>query len=233
MSVRDGELAHDPLPHGGTSEHRLPPGQTADDLRRFGLPAYATRRPTLPAEPRLVVRVGQCGRDDVPVTALLKTHRVNHVGDLHCVTTWSAVDLRWSGVAFRMVHEWVHDRFGVPPSARWVRFRGLDGFHCCLRIDDAMAADVLLADQLGGQPLTPDHGAPIRLVAPAHYGYKSVKHVAAIDYLADYRPGPAGWMAHPRGRVAHEERSRYLPGRVWRPVWRAAVPLVRRRYDGA
>ncbi|MEV0334261.1 molybdopterin-dependent oxidoreductase [Nocardia sp. NPDC050717] len=218
------------LGHEVPRAHRLPPGQTVDDLRRFGLPAFAARRPTLPAHPRLVVRVGEQG-GDVPVTELLRGHRETRVGDLHCVTTWSAVDLWWSGVAFRVVHEWVHGVFEVPAAARWVRFRGLDGFHCCLSIDDAVAADVLLADRLDGQPLTPDHGAPIRLVAPAHYGYKSVKHLAAIDYLADYHPGPAGWMAHPRARVAHEERSRFLPGRVWRPIWRAAVPLVRRRYD--
>lgn len=213
-------------------EHRLPPGQSADDLRRFGLPAFAARRPMLPAEPRLVL-VGEHGPHEVPVAELLTDHRETLVSDLHCVTTWSAVDLRWSGVAFRIVHEWILGRFELPSSARWVRFRGLDGFHCCLRIDDAVAADVLLADRLDGQPLTPDHGAPLRLVAPAHYGYKSVKHVASIDYLAGYRPGPAGWMAHPRGRVASEERSRFLPGRLWRPVWRAAVPMVRRRYAEA
>ncbi|UGT55708.1 molybdopterin-dependent oxidoreductase [Nocardia asteroides] len=231
MTVRAGESAHDP--HDTGHEHRLPPGQTADELRRFGLPAFAARRPVLPAESRLVVSVGEHDRAEVPVGELLTNHRITRVDDLHCVTTWSAVDLRWSGVAFRVVHEWVRDSFGLPSSARWVRFRGLDGFRCCLRIDDAVAAEVLLADQLDGQPLTPDHGAPLRLVAPAHYGYKSVKHVASIDYLADYRPGPAGWMAHPRGRVAYEERSRFLPGRVWRPIWRAAVPMVRRRFEAS
>lgn len=209
----------------------LPAGQAAAEFRRFGLPAFASRRPSLPDRPHIEVRAAAGGPAVVPVADLLSAHRRDQRGDLHCVTTWSAVDLRWSGLPFRILHEWVRDELGIPPAARWVRFRGLDGFHACLHLDDALADDVLLADTLAGAPLDSDHGAPIRLVAPAHYGYKSVKHLSRIDYLADYDPGPSGWMAHPRARVAYEERSRFLPGRVWRPIWRASVPLVRRRYD--
>jgi DMSO/TMAO reductase YedYZ molybdopterin-dependent catalytic subunit len=116
--------------------------------------------------------------------------------DLHCVTTWSALDLNWGGLPFKVLHDQLVARAAVRASARWV-----------------------------------SNGAPLRMVAPAHYGYKSVKHLYAIEYRHAYDPGPAGWKAHPRGRVAQEERSRYLPGRVWRPVWRAGQPLVRRAYD--
>jgi DMSO/TMAO reductase YedYZ molybdopterin-dependent catalytic subunit len=41
---------------------------------------------------------------------------------------------------------------------------------------------LLLADRLNGAKLTPDHGAPPRLVAPMHYGYKSVKHLTVLEY---------------------------------------------------
>jgi DMSO/TMAO reductase YedYZ molybdopterin-dependent catalytic subunit len=156
--------------------------------------------------------------------------------DLHCVTTWSAQDLRWEGVPFRSVHAVLAPEIGVSGKAGWVVFAGLDGYRACLRLDDALADDVLLADRLdgvplGGVPLGVDHGAPVRLVAPAHYGYKNVKHVCAIEYHRDYDPGSARWAAHPRGRVAREERSRYLPGPLWRPIWRALLPRVRRRYE--
>ncbi|RJQ81812.1 hypothetical protein D5S17_04370 [Pseudonocardiaceae bacterium YIM PH 21723] len=96
----------------------------------------------------------------------------------------------------------------------------LDGYRSCQR----------LAGHLGGEPLRAEHGAPIRLVSSAQYAYKSVKHVIAIEYRRDYDPGPARWAAHPRGRVEHEERSRFLPGPLWRPIWRAVLPGVRRRF---
>lgn len=146
------------------------------------------------------------------------------------MTTWTAPALRWEGVPFAAIHERLAADVGIPGRARWVVFIGLDGFRCCLRLDDALAADVLIADRLDGRALTPEFGAPARLIAPAHYGYKSVRHLCGIEYLPYYEAGPSGWKAHPRGRVAREERSRFLPGPAWRFVWRAALPWVRRLY---
>jgi DMSO/TMAO reductase YedYZ molybdopterin-dependent catalytic subunit len=198
---------------------------------RFGPPGLARIRPR-PAEHPVVTVGGAASRPvQLPVSALLDLgHRTVRRADLHCVTTWSALDLGWGGVPFRSVHDGLCQDVGVSRSARWVTFVGLDGYRACLRLDDALADDVLLADQLDGAPLSPDHGAPLRLVAPAQYAYKSVKHVCAIEYRRGYDPGTAGWWSHPRGRVALEERSRYLPGPVWRVVWRALLPQARRRY---
>jgi DMSO/TMAO reductase YedYZ molybdopterin-dependent catalytic subunit len=114
-------------------------------------------------------------------------------------------------------------------KARWLRLTGLDGYWTCLRLDDASADEVLLADRLDGQPLSTAHGTPVRVVAPAHYGYKSVKHLVGMDFLRRYAAGPAGWKGHPRARVDEEERSRLLPGAVWRRVWRPTLPILRRR----
>jgi len=86
---------------------------------------------------------------------------------------------------------------------------------------------VLLADRLDGEPLSIAHGAPLRLVAPAHYGYKSVKHVNRIEFWRDsrhYRPVGFRFMVHPRARVAREERGRWIPGWALRYLYR---PLVR------
>jgi len=181
----------------------LPPGQRPAPLRRFGLPQFAGVSPQPPEHPVVTVTGAVRRPLQLSLTEICDhPSRCEHCSDLHCVTTWSARGLRWGGLPFSS-----------------------------LRLDDCLAADVLLADALNGAPLTPDAGAPLRLVAPAHYGYKSVKHLYAIEYRCHYDPGPAGWMGHPRGRVAYEERSRYLPGRAWRPVWRLALPLVRRTYD--
>lgn len=210
----------------------LPPGQVAATLRRFGLPQFARIHPQPATDPVVTVTGAVARPVQLPLDDLLAPgRREEQRSDLHCVTTWSARDLRWEGVPFRAVHEALATRVGVARTAGWVTFTGLDGYRACLRLDDALTDGVLLADRLAGAPLTAEHGAPLRLVAPAQYGYKSVKHVCAIEYRRDYDPGPARFAAHPRGRVADEERSRYLPGPLWRPIWRRLLPGVRRRYD--
>jgi DMSO/TMAO reductase YedYZ molybdopterin-dependent catalytic subunit len=101
-------------------------------------------------------------------------------------------------------------------------------------LEDLMADDVLLADTLNGEKLTIDHGAPLRLVAPAHYGYKNVKHIHMIEFWEDgshFRfplPYP-NLMNHPRARVALEERVNYLPQRVVRSLYRLFMPFARRK----
>ncbi|MFD0202890.1 MULTISPECIES: molybdopterin-dependent oxidoreductase [Saccharothrix] len=210
----------------------LPPGQAATALRRFGLPQFARVRPEPPDCPVVTVTGAVARPTQVRLDDLLGPRERRALrADLHCVTTWSARDLHWEGVPFRDVHAALTAEVGVSGRAGWVVFTGLDGYRACLRLDDALADDVLLADRLDEAPLGVDHGAPVRLVAPAHYGYKNVKHVCAIEYHRDYDPGSAKWAAHPRGRVVREERSRFLPGRLWRPIWRALLPRVRQRYE--
>ncbi|MEV5572362.1 molybdopterin-dependent oxidoreductase [Spirillospora sp. NPDC052269] len=212
----------------------LPPGQVRAGHRPFGLPRFGpvVPRPRGTAAVTVTGAVRHPGQVSAAELASLPG-RADRVADLHCVTTWSALGLSWSGVPFRDVHAYLTDLVAVRKAVRWVTFTGLDGYSAALRLDDALAPDVLFADTLDGSPLGPDLGAPLRLVAPAHYGYKSVKHVCQIEYRTSYDAGSAGWKGHPRGRVAHEERSRYLPGRVWRPVWRALLPGARTAYESA
>jgi DMSO/TMAO reductase YedYZ molybdopterin-dependent catalytic subunit len=94
-------------------------------------------------------------------------------------------------------------------------------------LEDLLAPDVLLADRLNGQRISVDHGAPLRLIAPAHYGYKSVKHLSRVEFLdpaAGYRVSGLSFMDHPRARVAREERGRVLPGWLLRYLYRPFIP---------
>lgn len=110
---------------------------------------------------------------------------------------------------------------------------GLDGFRACLSVEDVFAEGVLAATGLNGAELPPEHGAPLRLVSADQYGYKSVKQLVALEYRLAYTAGSAGFKEHPRGRVDREERSRFLPGPVWRRIWAAALPFARRPYRRA
>ena len=113
-----------------------------------------------------------------------------------------------------------------------VKFRGLDGFSSVITIEDALDHDVLLADHLDGEHLGNDHGAPLRVVSPAQYGYISTKHLCRIDvHTAAPIGGPRSFVldvllhSHPRARVWHEERHGTLPGPVVRPFYRAVAKV--------
>ena len=136
--------------------------------------------------------------------------------------------MQWGGIRFAdFYRQVVVPLAGPPDGAAFVVLKGQDGARTSLLLDDLLASDVLLADRLDGQPLSIAHGAPLRLVAPAHYGYKSVKHVDRIDFWrseANYRPFGLRFMVHPRARVVLEERGQWVPGWLLRYLYR---PLVR------
>ena len=94
----------------------------------------------------------------------------------------------WTGVPLTAVLE----EAGVLPNAVDVAFAGADhgiergveqDYERGLRLADAMDGEVLLADEMNGAPLPPQHGAPVRLVAPGWYGMAQVKWLQRITVL--------------------------------------------------
>ena len=161
------------------------------------------------------------------VGALAELDRQRRVGDLHCVTSWSKVDLEWQGVAFRELWErLLVPRFRPAEGVAWVVFFGADGYRATLTLEDALDRSVLLADRLDGEPLGVAHGAPLRLVTPGHYGYKSVKHVTGLGLLRRAPKALPLGLEHRRGRVALEERHAFLPPWLVRWPYRLLIPGV-------
>lgn len=212
----------------------LPPGQRAiDHFPRFGLSQFAYRFPREPRRIALTVK-GDVETEIVVVgEELRELPRVEQTSDFHCVTTWTKRSLRWSGVRFADFFERiVLPRAHPEPESTFVILRGQDGAASSLPLKDLLAPGVLLADRLGGEPLSIEHGAPLRLVAPDHYGYKNAKHLSAIGFWRDdrnFRPAAFRFMDHPRARVALEERGRGVPGILLRYLYRPLVgPTIRR-----
>ncbi len=209
---------------------QLPPGQfEAAAFRRFGLGRFLKKRIDETLPPVLAVR-GDVANTVELWDQLGRLPRHEQTSDFHCVTTWSVCNLHWSGYRFADFHHQLALPLAAPEAAAtFVVMRGSDGYGCALPLDDLLAADVMLADRLDGKALGAEHGAPLRMIAPAHYGYKSVKHLIAIEYWTDRRhyrfPWPyPGFMDHPRARVACEERGRWVPNALLRPVYRLFIP---------
>jgi sulfoxide reductase catalytic subunit YedY len=126
---------------------------------------------------------------------------------LRCVEAWSMV-VPWNG--FELAD--LLDRVGVQDGARYVAFETalrpdempgvrvpvLDWpYREGLRLDEAMHPLTILATGLYGEPMPNQNGAPIRLVVPWKYGFKSIKSIVRIT-LTDRQPYASWNAAQPR-----------------------------------
>lgn len=105
--------------------------------------------------------------------------------DIHCVTHWSCLGLHWSGVAVKPLLE----RAQPLPEGRFVTLHSYDNYTTNLPLAALLDDDVLLAHSLNGEPLSVEHGGPLRLVVPKRYFWKSAKWLKAIEIHAEDRPG--------------------------------------------
>jgi DMSO/TMAO reductase YedYZ molybdopterin-dependent catalytic subunit len=203
---------------------------------RFGLLQFVRRFPAETSRRELRI-TGDVANELVVADVLDGLPRVEQVSDFHCVTTWSRRGLCWGGVRFADFYEQVIAPQARPlADARTFILRGQDGARTTMLLEDLLAPDVLIATTLDGAPLSIEHGAPMRLIAPAHYAYKSVKHLSRIEICTDesrFRPAAFRFMDHPHARVASEERGRGLPGWLLRTLYRPLVSTTARYFAKA
>ncbi len=110
---------------------------------------------------------------------------IQRTSDFHCVTRWSRFDNRWDGVALRELLVRVKPK----PEAAYVLVHAEQGFTANLPLADLDREDVLLATHHDGEPLTAEHGYPVRLIVPHLYAWKSVKWVRGMEFLDHDQPG--------------------------------------------
>ncbi len=162
---------------------RLPPGQylvtdwpVLDLGRHPAIPRERWRLDLFGAVEKLAVL-------DWPAFQALPQSR--SVSDIHCVTTWSRYDNRWSGVLTRDLLASVAHK----PGVRFVVLHSYDGYTTNLSLEDFAAEDAILAHSWQGAPLAEAHGGPVRLVAPRLYFWKSAKWLHRIEFRTEDRPG--------------------------------------------
>lgn len=104
--------------------------------------------------------------------------RAEQISDFKCVTGWVVEDVRWAGVRIADLLE----QAGANKGVGALRFVSAEQpYEDSLTLDQALLPDVMLAYEMDSGPLSRPHGAPVRLVMPQMYGYKSVKWVDRIE----------------------------------------------------
>jgi DMSO/TMAO reductase YedYZ molybdopterin-dependent catalytic subunit len=107
------------------------------------------------------------------------------ISDIHCVTTWSRYDNTWAGVSARHLLKMVRPR----KEARFLLLRSFDGYTTNIPLTRFADDDVLLAHSWQGQPLSREHGGPVRAVIPKLYFWKSAKWLRHITFSDRDTPG--------------------------------------------
>jgi DMSO/TMAO reductase YedYZ molybdopterin-dependent catalytic subunit len=117
---------------------------------------------------------------------LLRMPAVELTKDFQCVTGWRVPRVRWRGVRLADVIE----RAAPQAAVTAVEFESFDGAYTeTLTLEQARRADMIVAYELDGKPISSAHGGPVRLYAAPMYGYKSLKWLERITLVAAAPPG--------------------------------------------
>ncbi|UYC13901.1 protein-methionine-sulfoxide reductase catalytic subunit MsrP [Xanthomonas sp. CFBP 8445] len=189
---------------------------------------------TLRTSPWSVKVSGECEKPGtLSLDDLLKGHTPEErIYRLRCVEGWSMV-IPWLGVPLGDVLK----RFAPTSKAKYVAFTTLADpqqmpgiryssidwpYKEGLRIDEAMHPLTLLATGLYGKPLPQQNGAPLRLVVPWKYGFKSIKSIVEIRFVErmpetawhELQPSEYGFFSNVNPAVDHPRWSQKTERRI-------------------
>jgi DMSO/TMAO reductase YedYZ molybdopterin-dependent catalytic subunit len=179
---------------------RVPPGQHL--AKGFPVLTYGDT-PHIPQTDWKLQTWGQAERKTYTWDDMMALPQRDFTADFHCVTTWSKLDVTWTGIA---VPDFLAT-LTVEPSATHVLLHCFGDYTTNLTLEDFNRPENFFAHTLYGEPLPADHGGPMRLVVPHLYAWKSAKWISGIEFLSQERLG--FWERngyHRRGEPFAEER---------------------------
>lgn len=179
--ARDGRLLT-----GTTADparDRLPPGQTlVKDWPVLDLGVQ-------PDVPEHKFRLDLDGAVENRLSLTLADYRAlpvtDSISDMHCVTQWSRYDNRWKGVSAHALIDLVKP----DPLTKHVIFHAHDGYTTNVTMEQFNQPDVFLVHEWEGEPISRQHGGPVRMLIPRLYLWKSAKWVRRIEFVIRDRPG--------------------------------------------
>ena len=196
-------------------EGRLPPGQSL--TQKFPVLHYGA----VPAFDPLTWDFRVFGEVEAPLrltwAEFEQLPRTRLKMDIHCVTRWSKFDTEWEGVSVTSLID--AGLIKLKPEAKFVIQHAEHGFTSNLPLQVVLQENFLMATHFEGQPITPDHGYPLRGIIGAipqktelktPYFWKGAKWLRALEFSAEDKPGfweQAGY--HNDADVWLEERVEY------------------------
>ena len=155
---------------------RIPPGQSLTD----GFPVLsAGPTPNVPLDkwtfalkvgPRTIKTWSWAEFGQLPQTKVTR--------DIHCVTAWSKLDTKWSGVLI----DDVLAAAGFTAPTAFTLAHSYDQYSTNVLLADLIGGKAMIATRYAGAPITPDHGGPARLLVPHLYFWKSAKWIKALQF---------------------------------------------------
>lgn len=175
-------------------EGRMPPGQSLTN--RFPVLHYGP----IPAFNPATWDFRITGEVEAPLTLTWEEFqqlpRTRLKMDIHCVTRWSKFDTEWEGVLVRTLIE--RGLVKLKPTAKYVLQVAEFGFTVNLPVDVVLQDNFLLATHFDGQPITAEHGYPLRGIVGAFpgrddlkvpYFWKGAKWLRALQFMEHDLPG--------------------------------------------
>ena len=105
--------------------------------------------------------------------------------DIHCVTRWSRFDAGFRGVHWRELAALCKPL----PAAHFVIAHAPQNFSANLPLEALDEEDAMVCYEADGEPLTAEHGGPVRLVVPSRYFWKSAKWLTGLELVSADQPG--------------------------------------------
>lgn len=151
------------------------------------------------------------------VAELRKFSPVTQSSRMKCVQCWSARN-NWGGFRFGEILE----RAKPKKEAKAVMLECADKWYEFFSLEELRRPRVLLALDLEGKPLPDQHGAPLRLIDPARYGYKSAKLITSIIFVDEGKGSMAcdmGPYYSPTGEIqSGYDNPQDVPGKPRRKI---------------
>lgn len=181
-------------------QHRVPPGQHL--AKGFPVLTYG-QTPSITTEDWGLKVWGLATEKTFSWSDFMAMPQSQFTADFHCVTTWSKLDVQWTGIKVMDFMKQVD----VDPSAVHIMEHCYGGYTTNISTEDFLREENFFAHTLFGEPLPPEHGGPMRLVVPHLYAWKSAKWINGLEFLDHTDLG--FWERngyHQRGEPWAEER---------------------------